>query len=274
MRRPAKLVLLAITLGAGPSHAWLTAVTGTPPDGRPSAVAVEADGTVIAVGRSSNAAGDENALAVALGGADGVELWRHEIGGGAAEDDLYRAVTTVNGAVVAAGRVSNPMHEGDALITRFGPGGVPIDGVAHREEDAFAVTVDASGDVIAGGESTTPAEKITEQFTVWKRSGADGSELWTAVIQSAGVGTVRAVALAGADVIAAGTIGHTMAIAAFDGSTGGLLWLRLVNPADSNFNDVANAVAVAGGRVFVAGQLVDSHGEPRPPPATSSGAPS
>src|SRR5688572_20319964 len=114
---------LAIVLDVAPAHAWRAAVTGTPPNGRATAVAVDADGTIIAVGRTPNLATDEDALAVALAGDTGVELWQHLVAGGAAKDDTYRAVAARDGMVVGVGRVSIPAHEGDALMTRFGPDG-------------------------------------------------------------------------------------------------------------------------------------------------------
>ena len=164
MRLSAGLVALAIVLGGAPAQAWRAAITGTPPNGRPSAVAVDADGTVIAVGGTPNLAADEDALAVALAGGTGVQLWQHQVAGAAALDDLYRGVAARDGIVVGVGRVSVPQHEGDALITRFGPDGSPVweiqlDGPANLEEDALAVTIDSAGGVFVAGSSTTPTAR-------------------------------------------------------------------------------------------------------------------
>jgi cysteine-rich repeat protein len=264
--RSAGLVALAIVLGVAPAHAWRAAVTGTPPDGRPSAVAVDADDTIIAVGRTPNLSLNEDALAVALDGHTGVELWQHQVAGGAAEDDLYRAVTARDGIVMGVGRVSNPQHEGDALITRFGPDGSPVwelqlDGPANLEEDAFAVTIDSAGGVFVAGESTTPDGTTSSQFTVWKRLGENGTELWTAVTPNALDSTARAVATAGSDAIAAGNLGPDFAVARFDGGTGTLIWQKVL-PGSATVSAVARAVAVGNGRVAVGGQLPNPAGDP------------
>jgi hypothetical protein len=104
---------------------------------------VDGDDTIIALGGTPNLAGDNDALAVALEGHTGVELWQHQVAGGAAKDDVYQAVAARDGLVVGVGRVSNPQHEGDALMTRFGSDGSPtwelqLDGPVKLDDAAFA----------------------------------------------------------------------------------------------------------------------------------------
>jgi cysteine-rich repeat protein len=268
MRRSAGLVAVAIVLGVGPAHAWRTAVTDTPPNGRPTAVAVDADDTIIAVGRTPNPAGDEDALAVALAGHTGVELWQHRVAGGAAKDDVYQAVAARDGLVVGVGRVSNPLHEGDALMTRFGQDGSAVwefqlDGPTNLEDAALAVAIDSAGGVFVVGQTewATSATTTATRFTVWKRLGENGGELWLTTIPDALASTARAVTTAGTDAVAAGNRGPDLTVARFDGTTGAVLWQKFL-AGSAAAPAVAQSVAEDAGRVVVGGRLPNPAGDP------------
>ena len=263
MCRTVLLVVLA-ALGAPSAHAWQTTVSATPPDARPSAVAVDGAGDVIAVGRTVNVAGDEDAVVAKLHGADGIELWQRQVAGSGGADDLYRAVATTGTSILATGRVSKAMADGDALVARFAADGTPawihtLDGGASREDDAFAVLADAAGDVFVAGEST-PVDSTTTRFAVWKRQGADGAALWLTELVG-GSGTARAVVTDGSDVVAAGDVGAVVVVARLGGANGQQLW-RTDVAGSANAADVGRVLAIGGGRVVVGGQLVSAAGDP------------
>ena len=219
MGRLAGLVALAIVLGVAPAHAWRTAVTGTPPDGRPTAIAVDVDDTIVAVGRTPNLAGKEDAIAVALGGAYGVELWQHRVAGGAAQDDLYRR----SRRATASWSRRRPRLEPEARrrradhalrARRVGDVGGADRQRVHLDDDAFAVTIDADGDVVVAGqtESTTPealtaaVHRVEALGETGPSSGRATSRPRSSVPRARRDGRQRR--------IAAGTIGLTMTIAA------------------------------------------------------------
>jgi cysteine-rich repeat protein len=255
--------LIAVLVVVPAAHAWQVPVSGTPPDARPSAVAVDAAGDVVAAGRAINAGGDEDAMVVKLAAENGLELWRRQTAGSGGADDLYRAVAVGAGGVVAVGRVSSVNAEGDALMTRYTPTGslawqVTFDGEGGAEDEAFAVVLDAAEDALVAGEST-PAAAAGTRYTVWKRQASDGASVWATSLAGDG-GTARAIALAGGDVVAAGDVGPLMVVARFDGTNGAEVW-RTDVAGSGDANDVAGAIAVGGGRVVVAGRLVRAGGD-------------
>jgi cysteine-rich repeat protein len=133
----------------------------------------------------------------------------------------------------------------------------------NLDDAAFAVAIDSAGGVFVAGQTewTVPAIATAAQFTVWKRAGQNGGELWTATIHDPLASAARAVATAGGDAVAAGNLGAHFAVARFDADTGAVIWQR-ADVGNASSADVANAVAFGAGRVVAAGQLVNLAGDP------------
>lgn len=126
-------------------------------------------------------------------------------------------------------------------------------------DSALAVVVDAAGDVFAGGQLAN--NDTNSDLVVLKFDGTSGTEVWRREIDGgqSGFDSVHALALAGADVVAAGNL-HTssepdFAVLKFDGSTGEELWRQLLP------DGLARAVAVDdAGDVLAVGRAQGSTG--------------
>ena len=129
-----------------------------------------------------------------------------------------------------------------------------VDGLFSDADEAAAVAVDPSGDVIAGGLVFDPT--TGPSFYVTKLNGATGTEIWH---QSLGTGGALAVAVdASGDVFAAGSVPGAMVDSDFmvvklAGANGAELWRETIDGPDG-LDDVAVSVAVDGnGDVIAAG---------------------
>jgi hypothetical protein len=245
---------------------------------------------------------------IKLAGGTGAELWRRVIAGvpGACGDDADRARTlAVDGAgdLIAGGQLYAGSCSRDMLVVKLaGATGAELWRYEMTSGDyatATGVAVDAAGDVIVGGNDTSPFSGV-----VVKLAGATGAELWRYEAGPPGPGVVVA---AGGDVIVAGSVvvrvaGATGAelwrhgpwdrsVVALDaagdvlvgvtddqpapqrdifmqklsGATGALLWELRPGPAthqDPNIGDALVDVAVdsAGDAVFTGSLLYGNHG--------------
>ncbi len=265
MRRWSSFVLASSLLAAvPPARAWQTALSGTPPAGRASAVAVDANGDVLTVGRGVNAAGDEDALAAKLDGATGTQLWEKTADGTAAMSDVYNALAVSGTSFVAAGHLMNLTSGSDILLTQFDADGtsawsLSLDGGASLKDDGLGVALDQNGDVLLAAQ-WTPTGQVNTRFTVLKRKGSDGSSLWTSLL-SDGNGSARAVLVRDGAVIAAGDVAGLITAVKLDPDTGATMWRTSVTGSPSAA-DVGRAVAVGGGRVVVAGRMVLAADDP------------
>jgi uncharacterized delta-60 repeat protein len=173
------------------------------------------------------------------------------------------------GDVVAAGFTQNTLFFTDFTIIKFdGASGAElwrqvINGTAIGHGEAFAVTVDASGDVVATG--FTWNTSTGGDFTAVKLDSATGGELWRRVINGRFlIGEDKAFAVrvdGGGNVVAAGVTENTgsgfgdFIVVKFDGASGAELWRQVIDGTlPANFSDVALAVTVDGdGNVVAAG---------------------
>jgi cysteine-rich repeat protein len=255
-----RLVAALALLLAPSALAWQVAVSDTPPAAAPEAVVADASGDVVAVGRTVAAAGDEDGLVVKLAGQSGTELWRHVVAGSSAADDLVRGVAIAGTDVVVAGQQAETATAGDAFLARYASDGTPLwqtaidaDGANGGEDDAFAVALDGTGQVVAVGQST-PSGATAPRFTVFGRHGADGTEAWTTALPDE-PGTARAVLVQGPDVYAAGEAGNRLVVTRLVASTGAVVW-RTDVAGSTGADGRARVLAAGGGRVVVAGRLV------------------
>jgi len=176
------------------------------------------------------------------------------------------------GNVVAAGLITNTGTDADFAVVKFdGTSGAElwrktIDGSALFSSDAaFAVTVDAGGNVLAAGRIQNAG--VGWDFTVAKFAGVDGAELWRRVIDGTGNDRDEAFAVAvdsAGDVVAAGGIINEafveFTVIKFAGDVGTEQWRQMIpgpsgHPSFPTFPSEARAVRVnAAGDVIAAGR--------------------
>jgi outer membrane protein assembly factor BamB len=261
------LAVAALDGGDG-SELWLTTIDGTAHAlDEARAIVATGDGAVVVAGILANAGTGGDLALVKLRQTDGSELWREVIDGGVGGDDRLDAIALdPAGDVLAVGSVTNAATEVDMTIVkvRASDGALlwrrDVDGAASRFDRAWAVAVDAAGDVVAAGYTENPGTA----FTVVKVHGSDGTELWRRTIDVGGnEAEATSVAVDGAgDVVAAGVFTDLtepplplaeLAVVKLAGATGAELWRRTINGTATG-TDIARAVAVDGsGDVFAAG---------------------
>jgi hypothetical protein len=174
---------------------------------------------------------------------------------------------------LAAGITQNTLGANSFTVAKFaGSSGAPLwrkvvkgmkalKAVANSDDEAFAIAVDAAGDVVAGG--MTQNAVSGHDFTVVKLAGTTGAELWSQVIGGTLNGSddqVRAVAAdRNGDVVAAGFTQNTgtdydFTVVKLAGAGGTLLWKRAIHgTAVPSADKFENALAVA---VDTAGNIV------------------
>jgi len=248
---------------------------------RANAVTVDGADNVVAAGVTWRSGSSTDFTVIKFDGVTGAELWRQEINGTTNGGNVANAVMVdPNGDVVAAGFTQNSGTFLDFTVIKFdGASGEElwrqeINGTANERDEAFAVTTDAVGDVVAAG-ITNRMEVCPypffcfdlSDFTVVKFSGADGTELWRRVIKGTATDSfdvARAVTADGeGNVVAAGWItntgtGRDFTVIKFDGVSGEESWRQEIN-GTANGPDSALAVTVDGaGNVVAAGSAFNS----------------
>jgi hypothetical protein len=233
--------------------------------GQTNAVAVDAAGDVVAAGLSSNSPSAYDFTVVKIAGSSGAELWRYILNP-ANEIDEAQAVTVDSaGDVVAVGTIQTTDTGSDFTVVKLAGGSgaelwrTILNGPANSSDEAFAVAVDAAGDVLAAGLTSNSATEV-DGFVV-KLAGASGTEQWRAVINGTAGGDDRAAAVAvdgAGDVVAAGATfnadtGLDFTVVKWSGGSGAEQWRAVIN-GTINGEDHAEAVALDGaGDVVAAG---------------------
>ncbi len=157
-------------------------------------VAVDGSGNVLVTGQSG-----AQGRAVKYAATDGAELWSVAFTGPAGGSADARAVVldALGNAHVAGWSVGPNGPDYRVIKLAAGDGAtlwdVTYDGPAHATDMAFAVTLDAAGNVLAFGRSDTAT---TPQQRTLKLAAADGSLVWTATAAGLTENGVFAVAAA------------------------------------------------------------------------------
>ena len=236
------------------------------------AVTVDAADDVLVTGESSG--GDSVDFAtVKYAGATGAQQWisRHD-GPGRAYDGAYAIATDATGDVLVAG-ISNPgVGDNDSLVIKYsGNVGAELwssryDGPAHRDDDAYALGVDDTGDVVVAGRTH---DGVQYDFGITKLAGSNGAPVWFAnEPEHSGLSETLACGgfVQGKQAVAVDSAGNTVAVGcAFNGRNrdfqvvklsprGGLVW-RASYDGPAGQDDWASAVAVdVAGDVIVTGR--------------------
>src|SRR5205807_2503761 len=113
-------------------------------------------------------------------------LWRRmSDGAGFNDDQAYAMAVDASGNVVVTGYTTNAIASYDFLTIKYnGTNGNELwravgDGAAHNIDQAYAVAVDGSDNVVVTGYSANAAGNY--DFLTIKYNGATGGETWRAV---------------------------------------------------------------------------------------------
>lgn len=244
-------------------------------DDQATGLALDAVGNVIVIGFSSNGTNFDYYTAK-YAATNGALLWETRYNSPSNHDDQATAVAVDSG--------------GNAIVTGYSDNGTSYDyytakyaaangaviwerrynGPANRDDQATAVAVDRSGNVLVTGYSRNPTPDSDNDFYTAKYAAADGAILWERRYNSPAGRNDQPTALAvdgNENVIVTGfsfnatpNVDEDFYTAKYAATNGAILWEKRFNgPAQSD--DQATAVAVeSSGNVIVTGY--SNHGPP------------
>jgi len=264
--------------GVSGAELWRRDLTVTLGPGPGLAVAVDADGNVVAAGGTTQ----NGFTVVKLNGADGTDVWAW---GSEIPGEADAVTVDGDGNVAAAGYTDTTGTGHDFTVVKLdGRTGVEswrqvIRGTAattfDADEGARAVAIDGGGSVLAAGAiDNTGAGR---DFTVVRLDGASGAELWRQIIDGHADSDdlAETVAVDGTGhVVAAGTTSDDFTVVKLDGASGATQWEQVVDFAGDT-SGRARAVGVDGaGSVIAAGVVgnlatIVKIADPTPPRDTS-----
>jgi uncharacterized delta-60 repeat protein len=250
-----------------------------------NAVAVQSDGKIIVAGSSAISTG--TVVSLARFSRDGQLDVTFGIGGkvltavGDRSDAAYALALQPDGKIVVAGR-SDQTASGNgydfmvlrytvdgALDTTFGNGGKVLTDIAHKNDIAHALLIQADGKIVVGGESLVNSSTTGVDFALarYNSNGAldatfgNGGTLTTAVKTGTGSDVVRALALQTVDgeqrILAVGGDGDFLAArytanGSLDASFANNG--KLVGVFNSNIGAANAVVVLPNGKAVLAGQ--------------------
>jgi hypothetical protein len=172
------VVKLSGTTGA---ELWRRLVGGSSRDfDSATAVAIDGAGDVVAAGFTTNRRTDEDITVLKLRGRTGRVRWRRRIDGGFRRPDAANALAVDAAGNVIVGGVTRTLSSGARFtVVSLTPSGRrrwrrDVAGSAGGFDDAFALTTDGAGNVVAGG--TTENLGTGDDFTVVKFLAASGAD--------------------------------------------------------------------------------------------------
>lgn len=248
-------------------------------------LAIDAAGNAVAVGRTVNDGTNSDLLVVRLA-ADGSELWRRDIDGGANGFDDARAVAIVGERVVVAAAIDGPTFD----QTRFATLGLDLatgdevwrltrDGDADGRDRATVVLPGLDGEVLVAGDIVSRGSKDDGLLLDFEAAG--GTVRWEenlgVTIHSDGEATGVAIAPSGDAIVGGMTddpaTGSDVTVVKLAGASGAELWRARID-GGLHLDDSGGAVAAdASGDVFVAAATIDGPGLPSPDPRLPGAAP-
>ncbi|HEX7860225.1 MAG TPA: PQQ-binding-like beta-propeller repeat protein [Verrucomicrobiae bacterium] len=141
------------------------------------AVALDTSGNVVVTGISGNFVGSHDFCTVKYAAANGALLWEKRYVGPGTFDDARAVAVDANGDVFVTGGSDNSGNTSDFYTIKYaGADGALLwekryNGPTNKDDDAYAVAVDGSGDVVVVGISES-------DFYTIKYAGTNGTLLW------------------------------------------------------------------------------------------------
>jgi hypothetical protein len=265
LKSPLALALV-LALAARPAPAWQSLVNGSGANSydEARAVAIDANGDVIATGRVWDAARFWDVIAVKRNGVTGFPMYDRFAFGNSqacncgAVEGAWGVALTPGGDAIAAGYLDyktllrqfaairfNAPHGFESWRAVFGDGRTYF----SAQDEAFAVAVDPAGNVVVAGQLVVnfgPPYGDLVIGVVMKLSGASGASLWTLSINP----PVRAIAVDDAgDVLAVGSDTESFQVWKLASSDGQPVWGVPIEVSDSR----AVTVTVDGAGDVIAG---------------------
>jgi cysteine-rich repeat protein len=227
------------------------------------AVAHDAANAVIAGGQATNLETNGDALVVKYD-ANGTQAWRIDVDGGANGEDDALAVALDGADVVAVGR-GTPLGRVTAQFTVLKRAG--SDGGSVWRTDLTGAPGTGRALVVAGGD-VVAAGDVAGHIVVTKLAATDGSTAWRTDVAGDPVAADlgRAVAVGGGHVVVAGRMvttagGQDFAVVALDAATGAEAWRYVVDGSATGAADLDDAFGVAvdaAGEVIAVGRVSDA----------------
>jgi uncharacterized delta-60 repeat protein len=233
------------------------------------AVAVDGGGNVIVTGSSWNVSFGNSSIdyyTAKYAAADGALLWEKRYNGPANSDDQPSAVALDGGGnvmVTGSSRNGPPNWDNDYYTAKYAAADGALlwekryNGPANSDDQASAVALDGSGNVVVTGSSIGSGSN-TDYYTA-KYAAANGALLWEQRYNGPVNGSDQAQAVAvdsSGNVVVTGHSNNDYYTAKYAAADGALLWEKRYNGSE-NDNDEARAVAVDGsGNVMVTGSSV------------------
>ena len=225
-------------------------------------VVTDSNGNVIVIIQTDDGTHGTDIVTIKYSGA-GVPLWTNRYNGPAnGDDNAFDVAVDGSGKVFVVGASAGVGTGSDWVVLAYSSTGVPLwtnryDGPASGDDAAYAVALDASGNVFVTGESVGVG--VAEDYTTIAYSGA-GVPLWTNRYN--GPANDRDVALAVA-VDGSGKVfvtGYTHDVNSQDDFTtiaysnsGATLWVRTYNGPGNFYDEPAGLALDGNGNVYVTG---------------------
>lgn len=228
----------------------------------PKAVAVDGGGHVIVTGSSQAGATLEDYYTAKYAEADGALLWEKRYDGPRSYGDIATAVAVdTNGNVAVTGYSRNLANNDDYYTAKYAAAdGVLLweqryNGPANGTDQAYAITVDRSGNVAVTGQSPNAGK---DDIYTAKYAAADGTLVWERRYNSSfGSDRGNAIAVDGSDNLvvagysAAAGDAYAAKYAAADGS---VLWERTYDGPLGLVQSFSDVAVDASGNVVVTGK--------------------
>ncbi|MBI5774611.1 MAG: SBBP repeat-containing protein [Verrucomicrobia bacterium] len=229
-----------------------------------NAIAVDQNGNAIVTGYSTNSGSGNDYVTIKYSGA-GVPLWTNRFNGPGNSDDVPSAIAVDGiGNVFVTGYSRNGTNNDYATVA-YSSEGAPLwtnyyNGPRNRDDLAYAVAVDGSGDVFVTGQSGgTASTAYNNDYATIKYSGA-GVPLWTNLYDGNNNDIAHAIAVdANGNAFVTGFGSSECATVAYSG-VGVPLWTNRFSGL-GNGSDGGRAITVdRGGNVFVTGYSYATNG--------------
>ncbi len=265
-------VFAAMPLIAQPPQAWNKRFNGIPDQSDEArSIAVDAAGNSYVTGASFNNNNFNLDIVTIKYSPSGTPLWQQTYDGGVNDNDEGREIVVDNAGNSYVTGYSRGANAQDIIVIKYDPNGTELwhqsyNGQASALDDGYAIAIDPSGNVYAGGITTTNGFDF--DAVVIKYNSA-GTQQWATVYESGvngGNDDITDIAVdASGNVYSIGTCdssGSTINVQMMTtkfSSSGAVTWRKIYN-GPSNDNDYGKAITLDNsGNVIVCGYSFETN---------------